>query len=736
MGMDRRFGRARALAIFSCALALAAAPANASADGAGRVGNALAERVADAPPDERIPVIVTLDRAVEADAYAGRRAALIRALRREAVNDQADLMAWLPERPVHHFWLVNAIAVELTPAEIAQVELDPEVVRLGLDRPVRTTARAAGFAATAGLGSGNFGVAAVRAPTAWSSGVTGTGVRVGSIDTGVDAGHPALSGRVVGWHDFVNGRPGPYDDNGHGTHTIGTMVGGATTGIPLGVAPGAQVVVAKALDDDGVGTGSDLLAAAEWISDPDGNPATADQPQVVNNSWSAADANDPWFRELILTWRHLGIVPVFAAGNSGPDGTVGSPAGYPEAIAVGAVDAGGTIADFSSRGPVTWQNRDGLGPAAGTVIRKPDIVAPGVDILSALPGGYGSISGTSMAAPHVAGVAALLKQWNPSAGADQIAAALRDSATDLGPAGPDNVYGAGRIDAAGALALMGAVTADARFTTTPGRHARARQLVFGVALANATHFQVRIDRGEWSAPSADSRVALGLGEGEHVIEVQAVAAPGVTADVAPAGHRVRVDRRIPLVELGWRVAGRTVRFRAGVRDVLAGVAPEGVRWSFGDRAEGVGLTPRHRYAAGGLRRVRVEVTDRAGNRRVLRQVVRVAPAGLTKVRASAPEADGPLALPVQVHASRPLRVRLTLRPLREVPIRLASGARPATTTAIGRPVAAVSVPVGRGVSGVLLRGRPVPAGRYRLVAEVVGVGGVGEPAIRRDIRVR
>src|SRR5262249_57770256 len=131
------------------------------------------------------------------------------------------------------------------------------------------------------------------------------------------------------WHDFIAGGPEPYDDNGHGTHVAGTIAGSAALGSPGGGAPGAQLVVAKALDAQGVAPGSALLAAAQWMTDPDGNPATADYPSIVNNSWYSSDANNTWFRPMVQAWVALGIVPVFAAGNGGGGAPGTSPASSP-----------------------------------------------------------------------------------------------------------------------------------------------------------------------------------------------------------------------------------------------------------------------------------------------------------------------------------------------------------------------------------------------------------------------
>jgi hypothetical protein len=156
---------------------------------------------------------------------------------------------------------------------------------------------------------------------------------------------------------------------------------------------------------------------------------------------------------VVQSWIALGIVPVFAAGNRGPGpSTIPSPASYPSTIAVAAVDETRTVAAFSGRGPVLWTNAGGTGPAAGTLLAKPDLAAPGVHVLSASGQGYGLQSGTSPAAAHVAGVVALVRQANPGLRPQQIAQLLRDTAIDLGPPGPDADSGAGLVDALAAVA--------------------------------------------------------------------------------------------------------------------------------------------------------------------------------------------------------------------------------------------------------------------------------------------
>jgi bacillopeptidase F len=456
----RRHRRALA-ALAGLALALSAAPAAAD------LTPHLEARLAAAAVNEPIPVIVTLE-AQLAPGHRGRTLGRIADQRALAAQTQPAVVRAAGVR-ARRFWIANAIALSASPALVRRLARHPAVASVGLDPVIRAVGEAPDPPAAAippllsvqaiesapapGAGAA-VTLDAIRARDAWREfGVSGAGIRVGSIDTGVDPTNPEVAGRIVAWRDFVNGQPAPYDDHGHGTHTIGTMIGAGAAGAPIGVAPGATVVVAKALGADGLGLGSDLLAAAEWMTDPDGDPKTDDFPAVVDNSWTGDDANDVWYQKVVQSWIALGIVPVFAAGNRGPGpSTIPSPASYPSTIAVAAVDETWTVAAFSGRGPVVWMNAGGAGPAAGTLLAKPDLAAPGVHVLSATGQGYGLQSGTSPAAAHVAGVVALVRQANPGLRPQQIAQLLRDTAVDLGPPGPDADSGAGLVDALAAVA--------------------------------------------------------------------------------------------------------------------------------------------------------------------------------------------------------------------------------------------------------------------------------------------
>ncbi len=270
-------------------------------------------------------------------------------------------------------------------------------------------------------------------------GLSGEGIVVSIIDTGVDYGHPALGGcfgpgcRVIGGYDFVNGDADPMDDHGHGTHVAG-IVGGNGAGL-TGVAPAVRFLAYKVLGASGGGAQSDVIAGIDRSLDPDGNPLTDDAADVINLSLGGSGDADGPLAQAVDEAVAAGVVCVVAAGNSGGYLTIGSPGCARQAITVGAVTSLDQIASFSSRGP-----------AAPDDAIKPDVVAPGVGIVSTWPGGGSrALSGTSMATPHVAGVAALLRQLHPGWSPAAIKSALMNSAVDLG-ADPFQ-QGAGRIDA-------------------------------------------------------------------------------------------------------------------------------------------------------------------------------------------------------------------------------------------------------------------------------------------------
>ncbi|MBN2805403.1 MAG: S8 family serine peptidase, partial [Prolixibacteraceae bacterium] len=234
-------------------------------------------------------------------------------------------------------------------------------------------------------------------------GVTGKGVVIGIIDTGIDYNHPDLSnGKVIGGYDFVNEDDDPMDDHGHGTHCAGIA---AANGPGLtGVAPDAKLMAVKVLDEWGNGWDSDIIAGIEYAVDPDGNPATDDGADIISMSLGGSGNPDDPMSAAVDNAFNKGVLSIVAAGNNGAFFSIGSPGCAKEALTVGASDNIGERAFFSSAGPVMM-----------SYALKPNVLAPGVDIYSSVPGGnYESWNGTSMATPHVAGAAALLKEFHLS----------------------------------------------------------------------------------------------------------------------------------------------------------------------------------------------------------------------------------------------------------------------------------------------------------------------------------
>ncbi|MFC5825939.1 S8 family serine peptidase [Nonomuraea insulae] len=391
--------------------------------------------------------------------WSKRGAAVVEQLRSTAESSQAGALGLLRDAGVEYtsLYIDNSLYVRGGSAELAgKLAADPAVERVRLPRTY-TLPKPAPGERVAAAGPVEWGVSAIHADQVWSEyKTTGQGVVVGNIDSGVDFTHPALAGSYRGnngdgtythdynWYDpaKICAQAAPCDNFGHGTHTMGTMAGADG----IGVAPGARWIAAKGCKDFQCGDLT-LAQSAQWMLAPtkaDGSdPDPARRPNILNNSWSSAPG-DPWYQDYVRQWVAAGIFPAFAVGNDGPAcGTQHSPGEYPESYAVGAVGQNGNVAGFSSRGE------------AGTSDSKPDIVAPGQNVRSSVPGGgYQVQQGTSMATPHVSGAVALLWSAAPALVGDVAAtrAVLGATAHDHadttcgGTAGDNNVYGEGMLD--------------------------------------------------------------------------------------------------------------------------------------------------------------------------------------------------------------------------------------------------------------------------------------------------
>ncbi|MET8266029.1 S8 family serine peptidase [Micromonospora arida] len=398
-----------------------------------------------------------------------RAAEVYRRLVTTAEQSQGDLLRGLNRLrldPVSYY-LVNAIEVDGGPAVRAWLARRPEVARVLVSQRLRP------LPAPAGQNRGSapkptgpeWNIRQIGADRVWSQlRVTGTGIVVGSSDSGVDGTHPALRAGFRGgddsWYDPWDDTQSPTDQGGHGTHTVGSAVG--RDGI--GVAPDAQWVGCVNLDRN-LGSPAHYLDCLQFMLAPfpaggdpftDGRPERA--PQVLTNSWGCPPiegCDQRVLRPATAALDAAGIFVVAAAGNTGPwcASIDDPPAPYPDVLTVGAVDSQRRVAEFSSRGPVPG----GSG--------KPDVLAPGVEVVSAMPGGtYAALDGTSMATPQVAGVVALMWSANPALVGDvtRTRQILRDTATAATPTyrsdspsdacgAPSNVTGAGQVDAYAAV---------------------------------------------------------------------------------------------------------------------------------------------------------------------------------------------------------------------------------------------------------------------------------------------
>jgi subtilisin family serine protease len=387
-------------------------------------------------PDAETAVIVQFHGPALAGLGRNRSRADVSARMRSHKRQRAELRGALaPGRRVRRSFsqVLNGAALEVDRAELARVRALPAVRAVFEDREV-----------TALLVDSRPSIRADLVESALGS--TGAGRVIAIVDTGVDYTHPDLGAgigpgfKVIGGRDFVNDDDDPFDDNGHGTHVAGIA---AANGSVRGVAPGAKLLAVKVLNEHGSGRESDVLAGIEYAIDPDGDPLTRDGADVINLSLGASGGHPGDLLALAADSAvAAGVVVVAAAGNAGEYFTIESPGASRNAITVGASDHAETLAEFSSRGPSSL--------VFGI---KPDVLAPGVEIVSTVPtgectycdaSGRRSLSGTSMATPHVAGAAALLLELEPEWPPERVKTALLNYAVGIG----EDVYsqGAGLVD--------------------------------------------------------------------------------------------------------------------------------------------------------------------------------------------------------------------------------------------------------------------------------------------------
>ncbi|HEY1015152.1 MAG TPA: S8 family serine peptidase, partial [Herpetosiphonaceae bacterium] len=379
------------------------------------ISEALASRLAADPAAEVQMLVYLRDQADlgPASAVAGwaeRGQAVYDTLTSHARRTQAPLLEWLgqiaPAAQPQPFWIVNAIALRGDLELARRLAGRAEVAILTTNA---TQALAPNESQQPATGDETaWGLEKINAPAAWADwGARGQGIVVANIDTGVAYSHTALLQSYRGWsagqidHNYNwfaaagDQTAYPTDGSGHGTHTMGTLVGKAAGGMPaVGVAPGARWIAVRGCPGFFCSQ-TELIAAAEWLLAPRDlaglNPRPDLRPHIINNSWGGEDPTD-WFDGYVTAWNAAGMASVFSNGNSGRNGcgSTVTPARSALVFSVGATDSADQAWELSSRGPA---------PDGRT---KPDLAAPGVDVLSTWPDGrMMRQSGTSMAAPHV-----------------------------------------------------------------------------------------------------------------------------------------------------------------------------------------------------------------------------------------------------------------------------------------------------------------------------------------------
>lgn len=464
-------------------------PAAASSTG-GTIDPNLEDYLKQVPPDQPVSVLVYLADHVDIDALGDeldrqnanrwlRHKTVVEALQDKAANTQGDLIQYLNALMAEQliagynaYWIVNAIQVDATAAAVEEIARRDDVDTIWLDyqieliQPVTSTDIAGIQDPT---DEPEPGLKAINVPQVWAKGITGKGVLVSNMDTGVWM-HAALESRWVAnndsrydghpdwaWFDPAFNTKTPNATNSHGTHTMGTICGGAP-GDEIGVAPGANWIAAAPIDRISISrTVQDAVKSFQWFVDPDGNPDTVwDVPHTNSNSWGLLAGHgyplcDKLFWSFIDACEEAGIVVIFSAGNEGSR-EMRRPADRAtddyRTMAIGAVDGNNAnlpIASFSSRGPTFCTPN-------GDPFIKPNISAPGVSVRSSvIGGGYSRFSGTSMASPHINGVAALMLEANPDLTVDEVKQIMYDTAIDKGANGKDNNYGWGVVDALAAV---------------------------------------------------------------------------------------------------------------------------------------------------------------------------------------------------------------------------------------------------------------------------------------------
>jgi serine protease AprX len=394
---------------------------------------------------EKVPVIIILKDTPSFRTFSKENA--VNELKNRTSTSQQALADLLKEEKgrgkadkIKEFWIVNAIAVDSSPELIEKLSMRNDVMRIELDEKFHITDDYSMQVSHGQIDNSTSEIRRINTTKVWELGIDGTGIKVSVIDTGINASHPDIGGRVIKGYDFVNNDDDPADDNGHGTHVAGTIGGNGSQGTTTGVAPNVSLFGAKVLDVAGYGYESNVIRGIEWSVS---NGANLISMSLSGERWvtSNCDLDNSAMATAINNAVASNVVIVASAGNNASG--VSSPGCIQKSIAVGAVDGSDTIAIFSGR---------------GLSMTDHGVVAPGVGITSldyASSGYLAGWNGTSMATPHISGTVALIlhaaKRQGTTLLPSQIKNILTSTSIDLGAAGNDPTYGAGRINVSAAV---------------------------------------------------------------------------------------------------------------------------------------------------------------------------------------------------------------------------------------------------------------------------------------------
>lgn len=605
---------------------------------AGEIDYGLEQIMNSLEDDQQISILVYLEDQVnlkslsnelrdQSATLAYRHETVVRALQQKATLSQPALISYLDDMKMsggiddyQAYWVANVIRVNASKNAIDDIASRSDVAKVYYNYEIELIEPVESKEPEPGLIAGvETGLEAVRAPEVWAMGITGQGVLVANIDTGVEGDHPALASRWAGiadpryaghpewaWFDpYLGQNDFPYDSHGHGTHTMGTITGADnSSGDTVGVAPGALWIAAGAIDRGGgtAQTVADAIASFQWMVDPDGNPSTDwDVPDICSNSWGVGTVHgyppcDSLFWSYIDACEAAGTVVLFSAGNEGAAG-LRRPAEratdeYTN-CAVAAVDAntaGWPIASFSSRGP-TYCTPD------GSAAIKPDIAGPGVNVRSCYPGhDYTYLSGTSMSCPHVAGVAALIREANPNLDVEQIKDIMYQTAYDLGAPGEDNDYGWGMVDAYEAVMLaLSGTPPNAEFSASPRSGCAPLTVDF---IDESTHEVTSWfwDFGDGGTSPDQNPTHTYQNAGKYTVSLTATGPEGSNTETR-RNYIIAYDD--PVAAFAVDHTSGCAPLRVGFSDQTSGL-PTNWNWDFGDQGTSGDQNPDHVYYDPGL----------------------------------------------------------------------------------------------------------------------------------------